>query len=32
MLYAVDARTKRRLSKDYVLHDDDVIKIVSAVK
>ena len=32
MLYAVDARTKRRLSKDYVLKDNDVIKIVSAAK
>ena len=32
MLYVVDARTKRRLSKDYVLQDNDVIKIVSAVK
>ena len=27
-LYAVDARTKRRLSADYVLRDGDVIKIV----
>ena len=32
MLYAVDARTKRRLSKDYILQDNDVIKIVSSVK
>ncbi len=32
MLYAVDARTKRRLSKDYILQDNDVIKIVSAAK
>jgi ribosome-binding ATPase len=32
MLYAVDARTKRRLGRDYVLHDNDVIKIVSAAK
>ena len=32
MLYAVDARTKRRLAKDYVLKDNDVIKIVSAAK
>ncbi|MCL5430373.1 MAG: YchF-related putative GTPase [Candidatus Marsarchaeota archaeon] len=32
MLYAVDARTKKRLAKDYVLKDDDVIKIVSAAK
>jgi len=29
-LYAIDARTKRKLSKDYVLNDNDVIKIVSA--
>ncbi len=32
MLYAVDARTKKRLGKDYVLQDNDVIKIVSAAK
>ncbi len=32
MLYAVDARSKKRLSKDYVLHDNDVIRIVSAAK
>ena len=32
MLYAVDARTKKRLSKEYVLQDNDVIKIVSAAK
>ncbi len=32
MLYAIDARTKKRLSKTYVLKDDDVIKIVSAAK
>lgn len=32
MLYAVDARTKMRLAKDYVLKDNDVIKIVSAAK
>jgi ribosome-binding ATPase len=32
MLYAVDARSKRRLAKDYVLKDNDVIKIVSAAK
>jgi ribosome-binding ATPase YchF (GTP1/OBG family) len=32
MLYAVDARSKRRLSKDYVLKDNDVIRIVSAAK
>jgi len=30
-LYAVDAKTKRRLPKDYVLRDGDVIKIVAAV-
>ncbi len=29
-LYAIDAKTKRRLPKDYVLKDGDVIKIVSA--
>ena len=29
-LYAIDAKTKRRLPKDYVLNDGDVIKIVSA--
>ncbi len=32
MLYAVDARSKRRLSKDYVLKDSDVIRIVSSAK
>ncbi len=32
MLYAVDARNKRRLAKDYVLNDNDVIRIVSAAK
>ncbi|MGD0729012.1 MAG: redox-regulated ATPase YchF [Candidatus Micrarchaeaceae archaeon] len=32
MLYAVDARNKKRLSKDYVLKDNDVIRIVSAAK
>ena len=32
MLYAIDARTKMRLSKDYVLKDNDVVKIVSAAK
>ena len=32
MLYAVDARSKRRLAKDYVLNDGDVIKIVSAAR
>ena len=29
-IYAVDARTKKRLSENYVLQDRDVIKIVSA--
>jgi len=29
-IYAVDARTKKRLSETYVLQDRDVIKIVSA--
>jgi len=32
MLHAIDARTKRRVAKDYVLKDDDVLKIVSAAK
>lgn len=32
MLYAVDARNKRRLGKDYVLNDNDVIRIVSAAR
>jgi ribosome-binding ATPase YchF (GTP1/OBG family) len=32
MLYAIDARKKVRLAKDYVLKDNDVIKIVSAAK
>lgn len=32
MLYAIDARSKRRLAKDYTLKDNDVIKIVSAAK
>ncbi|MGC8676089.1 MAG: redox-regulated ATPase YchF [Candidatus Micrarchaeia archaeon] len=30
MLYAIDARKKTRLGKDYVLRNDDVIKIVTA--
>jgi ribosome-binding ATPase YchF (GTP1/OBG family) len=30
MLYAIDARTKVRLPKDYVLRDRDVVKIVAA--
>jgi len=29
-LYAIDARTKRRLGEDYVLKDNDVISIVAA--
>jgi hypothetical protein len=29
-LYAIDARTKRRLGEDYQLKDGDVIKIVSS--
>jgi hypothetical protein len=32
MLYAVDARTKMRLSKDYILKENDIIKIVSSAK
>jgi len=32
MLYAVDARRKMRLGKDYELKDNDVIKIVSAAR
>ena len=32
MLYAIDARTKMRLSKDYILKDNDIIKIVSTIK
>jgi small GTP-binding protein len=32
MLYAMDARTKKRLSKDYILKDNDIIKIVSTIK
>ena len=32
MLYAIDARSKMRLAKDYILKDNDVIKIVSAAK
>ena len=32
MLYAIDARSKRRLGREYVLNDCDVIKIVSAAK
>ncbi|MEM3453432.1 MAG: TGS domain-containing protein, partial [Candidatus Hadarchaeum sp.] len=29
-LYAIDARTKRRLGEDYQLKDGDIIKIVSS--
>ena len=29
-LYAVDARTKRRLSEKHILEDGDILKIVSA--
>ena len=32
MLYAIDTRTKMRIAKDYVLKDNDVIRIVSAAK
>ncbi len=32
MLYAVDARKKMRLSKEYRLKDNDVIKIVTAAR
>jgi hypothetical protein len=32
MLYAIDARKKLKVSRDYVLKDNDVIKIVSAAK
>ena len=32
MLYAVDARSKNRMSKEQVLKDNDVVKIVSATK
>ena len=31
-IYAIDARTKRRLGEDYVLKDGDVISIVAAKK
>ncbi|MBS7638948.1 MAG: redox-regulated ATPase YchF [Candidatus Bathyarchaeia archaeon] len=31
-IYAIDARTKRRLGEDYILKDRDVISIVSAKK
>ncbi len=32
MLYAIDAKKKMRIAKDYLLKDNDVIKIVSAAK
>ncbi len=32
MLYAIDAKRKMRVAKDYELRDDDVIKIVSSAK
>ncbi len=32
MKYAVDARSKMRIQKEYVLKDDDVIKFVSTAK
>ncbi len=32
MLYAIDAMSKMRLAKDYVLKDSDIIKIVSTAK
>ena len=32
MLYAIDARTKMRLAKNYVLKNNDIIKIVSTAK
>ena len=32
MLYAIDARSKNRVSKEYVLKDNDIIKIVTAAK
>ena len=32
MLYAIDARNKIRVAKDYILKDGDIIKIVSAAK
>ncbi|MDE1810660.1 MAG: redox-regulated ATPase YchF [Candidatus Micrarchaeota archaeon] len=32
MLYAVDARNKKRLAKNYPLQDGDVIRIVSAAR
>jgi hypothetical protein len=32
MLYAIDPKTKKRLAKEHVLHNNDVLKIVSAAK
>lgn len=32
MLYALDAKTKMRIGKDYLLKNNDVIKIVTAAK
>ncbi len=32
LLYAVDARTKRRVGKDYILKDGDVIRVVSSLR
>ncbi|MDE1825552.1 MAG: redox-regulated ATPase YchF [Candidatus Micrarchaeota archaeon] len=32
MLYAIDARKKMRVNKEYILNDGDVIKIVSSAK
>ena len=32
MLYAIDAKNKMRIAKDYILKDGDIIKIVSAAK
>jgi ribosome-binding ATPase YchF (GTP1/OBG family) len=32
MLYAVDAKTKMRLPKDYVLKNNDVLRIVTAAR
>ncbi|MBS7619970.1 DUF933 domain-containing protein, partial [Candidatus Bathyarchaeota archaeon] len=29
-IYAIDAKTKRKLGEDYVLKNNDVIQIVSA--
>jgi ribosome-binding ATPase YchF (GTP1/OBG family) len=32
MLYAIDAKKKLKVAKDYVLKDGDVIRIVSAAR